>query len=160
MQDPHGKYVKRLNLPSFSEKTDDLKGSIRDDFDNIQELLDDSAFLNLFAAFENIAFRLVGTTTGEIRRIVKKDVSVQYPYFRCRESFIKDQNDIQNIRSLFALLENKINEDLYKKLYSIREHRNYIAHGKRPDVGQACNFPIHYVYITLSEILNIIKETD
>jgi len=53
------------------------------------------------------------------------------------------------------LLEKQIiNKELFNDLKAIREHRDYLSHGKRRNVGEQSKFTIEEIKNKLIEIIN------
>lgn len=72
-----------------------------------------------------------------------------------REQFVYDK--IDRLSGILYLLEGTISEDLIKKFKIIKDHRNYIAHGKRDVAPPAIEFKLHEIALILDTILNQIE---
>jgi hypothetical protein len=126
---------------------------IADYFDSLNERIKDHYILELIAAFEHIIFKRFENTSGEIKTIVKKQQSLP-PY---RSSFIKTEKDIHNLSGAREILESQISGKLYDNLKEITDHRNWLSHGKRRDVGKESLLSIEDIYEILTEIIEALR---
>jgi len=55
------------------------------------------------------------------------------------------------------LIENIIDSELFNKLEIVKNHRNYIAHGKRDSKPPAVEFPIDEIAIILDSVIGEIE---
>lgn len=147
------KFIQQIGLPVMGEKVKHQSDiHVKEYFDEeiLQSILD-YAFLEIVATFEKMFFLKIDNASGEIRRVVKDYYLASAPLSSLSRSFIKDKDDISSIAGIEKLLDGKIPEGLSGKLSAIREHRNWIAHGKR-SIGKSSTMTIQEVHDILQEI--------
>lgn len=97
--------------------------------------------LELTAAFERIIFNRLDNAYGDINRILTAEYEKRQrkgqpaPLNRCASSFIKNKEDIRNLRGAGKVLNNQLSSESLNELDEIIQYRNWLSHGKR-DVGQ------------------------
>ena len=148
-------FIQRFALPLQQAKvTSKAFVQIKEYFDEqLQQTIVDYALLDMVATFEKMLFLRIDNASGEIKRMVTEKYKAPAPLAKMSAAFIKDQADVYNLAGVTALLEGKIPPRLVSQLAAIREHRNWLAHGKR-SVGQPSTLTIHEVYKILQEILD------
>lgn len=104
--------------------------------DNLTTTVYENSVLSLVATFERVVFSKYRTSYGALKKVVSEFSAQPLDYFKSRENFIKD--NIDKLSGIIYLIEGNITGELMQKLKQIKDHRNYIAHGKRdvapPDV--------------------------
>lgn len=152
-------FIQRFALPIQGKKvTSKSSVHIKEYFDEkLQQTILDYAILEIVAAFEKILFLRIDNASGEMKRIVKERYKTPAPLAKMSGAFIKGKEGIYNLSGVIALLEGKIPPRLMSQLSAIREHRNWLAHGKR-SVGQPSTLTIREVYNILQEILENLFE--
>lgn len=152
-------FIQRFALPIQGEKvTSKSVVHIKEYFDEkLQQAILDYAILDIVATFEKILFLRIDNASGEIKKIVREKYKTPAPLVKMSESFVKGKEDIYNLSGVTALLEGKIPPRLISQLSAIREHRNWLAHGKR-SVGQPSTLTIQEIYNILQEILDNLFE--
>jgi hypothetical protein len=124
--------------------------------DNLTRTAYDNSVIALCATFERIVFAKYRTTYGNLKTVVKTNAQKPLDYFDSREKFIND--GIEYLSGIIYLLEGKIDNDLIYKLKAIKDHRNYIAHGKRDSVPPAVEYPIDVIASTLDDVVREIEK--
>lgn len=104
--------------------------------DNLTRTAYQNSVVSLVATFERVVFSKYRTSYGTLKNVVSKSDVRPLDFFKSRENFINDS--IDRLSGIIYLIEGHITKDLLQKLKQIKDHRNYIAHGKRdvapPDV--------------------------
>ncbi len=151
------KFIQKFQLPFVGEKVKHQSHiHVKEYFDEklLQSILD-YVFLDIVATFERMFFLKVDNASGEIRQIVKDYYLAPAPLSDISRGFIKNKDDISSIAGIEKLLDGKIPQRLSGKLSIIREHRNWIAHGKR-SIGKPSTMTVQEVHDILQEIWSII----
>jgi len=123
--------------------------------DNLTRTAYDNAVIALCATFERIVFAKYRTTYGTLKNLIKTNAHKPFDYFDSREKFIYDS--IQYLSGIISLLEGIIDNDLLNKLKTIKDHRNYIAHGKRDSAPPAFDYSIDEIASTLDDVVREIE---
>jgi len=147
------KFIQQIGLPVMGKKVKRQSSiHVKEYFDEelLQSILD-YAFLEIVATFEKMFFLKIDNASGEIRRVVKDHYLASAPLSSLSRSFVKNKDDISSIAGIEKLLDGKISVRLSGKLSAIREHRNWIAHGKR-SVGNSSTMSIQEVHDVLQEV--------
>ena len=139
---------------------------IDDYFDSLKIKITELYTLDIIATFEQILFDIIDNTSGEIKSIVKNEYNRRYQkkdkpirLYKSAASFIKNKEDIHNLSGAKKILENVIKDKLlFEDLKKIIEHRNWLSHGKRFDIGKESTFKINEIHNKLIKMLEIIKE--
>jgi hypothetical protein len=104
--------------------------------DNLTRTAYENSVVSLVATFERVVFAKYRTSYGTLKNVVSASAVRPLDYFKSRENFINDS--IDRLSGIIYLIEGHITNELLQKLKQIKDHRNYIAHGKRdvapPDV--------------------------
>jgi len=104
--------------------------------DNLTRTAYENSVVSLVATFERVVFAKYRTSYGTLKNVVSASATRPLDYFKTRENFIYD--NIDKLSGIIYLIEGHITTELLQKLKQIKDHRNYIAHGKRdvapPDV--------------------------
>jgi hypothetical protein len=123
--------------------------------DNLTRTSYENAVVSLVATFERIVFSKYRTSYGKLRSIVNSHSTKPLDYFASRERLVNDK--IDRLAGIFYLIDGIIDHELFNKLKTIKDHRNYIAHGKRESQPPAVEFTIHEIVLILD---NVIKEIE
>lgn len=117
--------------------------------DNLTRTAYENSVVSLVATFERIVFAKYRTSYGTLKNVVSVNATRPLDYFRSRENFIN--GNIDRLSGIIYLIEGHVAVELVQKLKLIKDHRNYIAHGKRdvapPDVE-----------LTLDEMAKVLDE--
>ncbi|MDM8552910.1 hypothetical protein QUF72_22715, partial [Desulfobacterales bacterium HSG2] len=68
-------------------------------------------------------------------------------------TFIKTKDDIHNLSGIRKILESQLSKKLNEELKEITEHRNWLSHGERDDVGKQSSLRIKDIYDILTDII-------
>jgi hypothetical protein len=117
--------------------------------DNVTRTIYDNSVITLTATFERIVFAKYRTAYGVIKSTINTHSKKPLNYFDSKERFVNDQ--IDRLSGILFLIENIIDSDLFNKLKIIKDHRNYIAHGKRDSQLQ----PLNILLILLLQFLMV-----
>lgn len=123
--------------------------------DHITRTAYENSVVSIVATFERVIFAKYRTSYGTLKNIVSVNAAKPLDYYKARENFINDS--IDKLSGIIYIIEGHITSELLQKLKQIRNHRNYIAHGKRdvapPDVG----FRLDEIVKILDEVIREIE---
>ena len=144
-------------VPEDIKRVYSLKQARASDFvSNLAEINYESALITLVATFEKIVFAKYRTSYGEIRSVVNTHTPDTMDYYSSRESFVND--GIDKLSGIIHLIESRLSTELVDKLKKIKEHRDYIAHGKRFSLPSSVNFSLEEIVVTLDNIVTEIQK--
>jgi uncharacterized protein YutE (UPF0331/DUF86 family) len=146
-------------LPTFLSKTYSLKETKALAFvKNLDRTVYESNVVALVSTFERIVFAKYQTTYGTVKSIVTSQSKKPMDYFDSKERFVNDS--IDKLSGILFLLEGLIDNELFKKLKLLKDHRNYIAHGKR-DLKDIKPPSVEFTLDEITTILDdVIKEIE
>jgi hypothetical protein len=119
--------------------------------DNLTRTSYDNSVITLVATFERVVFAKYKTTYGTIKNLVGKHATKPLDYYRTRENFV--YGNIDNIAGIINLIEGHLSKNLLEKLKLIKDHRNYIAHGKRDFTPPAVELKLSEIAKTLDDVI-------
>ena len=125
------KYVAEFNLPILGKKFKNYHNEIDEYFDNLSDIILEYSFLELFASFEAIIIEKIKLASGEMKKTLNTNYDGSFPFISYEERFVKNEDDLSSLNKILKLLENKIDNELFKKLKIIVKYRDKLAHGKR-----------------------------
>jgi len=156
----NGAKSKYENADKFKIATGNKKNrvkAIEKHFDKLKTDIKEFYILNIITTFEKIIFKKIQQAHGDIENIIvkgyeKRIKNKEKVCFRySAKSFIKSDTDIFSLGGAIKLLEKQIiNKELFNDLKAIREHRDYLSHGKRRNVGEQSKFTIEEIKNKLS----------
>ena len=123
--------------------------------DQITRTAYENSVVSLVSTFEKVVFAKYRTTYGELKTVVRDNSQESINYYKSREKFINDS--IDKLSGIIYLIEGHISPDLLKTLNQLREHRNYIAHGKRDAKPPAVEMKIADIAKTLDDVIREIE---
>jgi hypothetical protein len=126
--------------------------------DAIEIQVYDTSLVALVTTFEKVAFAKYRTSYGTIKTVVAEKAEHPLDYFASRERFIN--TSIDKLAGIFFLIEGIIDADTMQKLNVIKEHRNYIVHGKRDSAPPAFEYDIDTVARFLDKAITEISVRD
>lgn len=139
-------------VPSHLAGVYSTKMKLATDFvDAVSRTSYEGAVVLLVATFERVVFSKYRNSYGLLKTVVKNHSSRPLDYFQSREKFVNDS--IDRLAAIIALLDGIINPDLMQKLNTIKEHRNYIAHGKRDAAPPAVEYSIEDLTKILDDVI-------
>ena len=97
--------------------------------DNLTLMTYENAVIALVATFERVVFAKYRTAYGTIKKLVNSHSKKPLDYFDSRERFVND--GVDKLSGIIYLIDGIIDNKLLNELKIIKDHRNYIAHGKR-----------------------------
>jgi hypothetical protein len=115
----------------------------------------DSAVVNLVAVFERVVFAKYKATYGALKGVVRNNAPYPLDYYRSRENFLN--GNIDRLSEIIYLIEGHIPAGLLQKLKLLKDHRNYIAHGKRDVAPPAVEMKLADIAKTLDEVIREIE---
>lgn len=124
--------------------------------DNLEKAAYEGAVLNLVSEFERVVFEKYKNSYGILKKIVGENAVRPFDFFKSRENFINDK--IEYLAGILNLLEGHISNDLFLKLKVIKDHRNYIAHGKRDSKPPAYEFKLDEMVKILDDVILEIED--
>ncbi len=123
--------------------------------DQITRTSYESSVVSLVSTFERIAFAKYKTTYGTLKTVVKDNSPNFIDYYNSRESFLN--GNIDKLSGIIYLIEGQISIELMQKLKLLKDHRNYIAHGKRDVAPPAFEMKLADIAKTLDEVIREIE---
>lgn len=123
--------------------------------DNLTRTAYENSVVTLVATFERVAFAKYKTTYGTIKNLVGKQATKPLDYYTARESFIF--GNIDKLAGIIGLIEGYLSAELLEKLKIIKDHRNYIAHGKRDTAPPVVELKLYEIAKTLDEVIKEIE---
>lgn len=156
LSDKTNKYIFSLGGNLLGNKTKSNRSKeIELFFDNLQQDLIDSYFINIVATFEKIIFSIIPNAVGDTRKIVNENYDDKKPFKPMIDRFVKDTNDFNNLSNIKELLRGKIASDLYEVFDEIINYRNRIAHGKR--FGEETTLNLEDLTCNLDSIIQLVS---
>jgi hypothetical protein len=151
----NNKFLETINFPFIGDiNVKKKQQDITSIFNNLLENINENAFLNIIAEFEKQVFIKIHNSSIKIKDVVNSNYQIEYPMFEFRAEFIKSSEDVFNLTGFNNFLDSHI--ELKKQLKEIILFRNYLAHGKRNDVGEPSNKTIEQSIKTLDNILKML----
>lgn len=115
----------------------------------------ENSIVTLVATFERILFAKYKTTFGALKIVVRDNSGEDVDFYKSRERFV--YGSIDNLYGLIGLIDGHVSKELIDKLKIIKNHRNFIAHGKRDYIPP----PVEFKLDEAAKILDdIIKEVE
>ena len=115
----------------------------------------EGSVVSLVSTFERVLFVKYKTTYGKLKTVVKDNAPNSMDFYKSRENFLN--GNIDKLSGIIFLIEGKISADLLQKLKLLKDHRNYIAHGKRDVSPPAVEMKLADIAKTLDEIIREIE---
>jgi len=123
--------------------------------DQIARTSYESSVVSLVSTFERVVFAKYKTTFGTLKNVVKDNSPNPMDYYKSRENFLN--GNIDKLSGIIYLIEGQISIDLLIKLKLLKDHRNYIAHGKRDVAPPAVEMKLADIAKTLDEVIREIE---
>ncbi len=123
--------------------------------DSLSRTAYENAVVSLVATFEKVVFAKYRTSYGTIKSLVSVNAVRPLNYFRSRGNFINDK--IDSLSGIIYLIEGHIDNELFATLKLIKDHRNYIAHGKREVTPPAVEMKLSEMAKTLDDVIREIE---
>jgi len=123
--------------------------------DNLTRTAYENSVVHLVATFERVAFSKYRTAYGKIKSVVADQVTKPLDYYKSRENFVN--GNIDKLSGLIYLIEGHLSSDLLHKLKLIKDHRNYIAHGKRDTAPPAIELKLSEMAKVLDDVIKEIE---
>lgn len=76
-------------------------------------------------------------------------------YYKSRELFLNVS--IDKLSGIIYLIEGHISSDLLQKLKKLKDHRNYVAHGKRDVASPAVEMKLDEIAKILDDVIREIE---
>lgn len=123
--------------------------------DQIARTSYESSVVSLVSIFEKVVFAKYKTTFGTLKTIVKDNSPYPMDFYKSRENFLK--GNIDKLSGIIYLFGAHISSDLLQKLKLLKDHRNFIAHGKRDVTPPAFEMNLADIAKTLDEVIREIE---
>ena len=123
--------------------------------DNLSRTAYEISVVSLVATFERVVFAKYRTSYGTIKSLVSENAIRPLDYFKSRENFINEK--IDRLSGIIYLIEGHIDTELLAALKLIKDHRNYIAHGKRDVAPPAVEMKLSEMAKALDEVIREIE---
>ena len=124
--------------------------------DSLTRTAYDNSVIALVATFERVVFAKYKTSYGSIRNTVITHSVKPLDYYNSRAKFIND--GVEYLAEILHLLEGIIDDTLFDKLRILKDHRNYISHGKRGAKPPAVEFTLDQIATTLDGVIREIEK--
>jgi hypothetical protein len=119
--------------------------------DNLTRTAYENSVVSLVATFERVVFAKYRTSYGTLKNVISKSAVRPLDYYKSKENFIN--TDIDSLSGIIYLIEGHITSELMLKMKQIKDHRNYIAHGKRDVAPPSVELKLDEVAKVLDEII-------
>ena len=123
--------------------------------DNLTRTAYENSVVTLVSTFERVAFAKYKTSYGTIKNVVTTHSTRPLDYFKSRENFVN--GSIDKLSGIIYLIEGHLSTELLDKLKILKDHRNYIAHGKRDSAPPAVEMKLSEIAKTLDEVISEIE---
>jgi hypothetical protein len=123
--------------------------------DNLTRTSYENSVVTLVATFERIAFAKYKTSYGTIKNVVANHSVKPLDYFKSRENFVN--GSIDKLSGIIYLIEGHLTLELLESLKIIKDHRNYIAHGKRDSAPPSVEMKLSEIAKVLDEVIREIE---
>ncbi|NVO10407.1 MAG: hypothetical protein HXX16_10640 [Bacteroidales bacterium] len=123
--------------------------------DNLSKTAYESSIVTIVATFERVVFAKYKTAYGTIKNVVRNHSTKPLDYFNSRENFVN--GNIDKLSGIISLIEGHLSNDILEKLKIIKDHRNYIAHGKRDIAPPSVEFRLDEVAKILDDVIKEIE---
>jgi hypothetical protein len=123
--------------------------------DQIARTAYESSVVSLVSTFERVVFAKYKTTYGRLKTVVKDNSPISMDFYKSRENFLN--SNIDKLSGIIFLIEGQISGDMLHKLKLLKDHRNYIAHGKRDVAPPAVEMKLEDIAKALDEIIREIE---
>ena len=138
---------------------DDTKKKNKEDallskFKELSQIHRDNTILIIVAEFERLVFEKIKSSSVLIKDVVENGYVVGQPMHDFKVSFIKEEEDIFNLKGFNSFLTSHPNHKA--ELQEIIDFRNYLAHGKRIKVGKPSNMTLEQIVTKLDSILYLL----
>ncbi len=144
-----------IKFPFIGEiKAKNKEDSLKIKFSEISQFLRENTMLIIVAEFERLVFEKINDSSVLIQNVVDNGYLSGQPMHQFRTSFVKEENDIYNLKGFNAFLT--IHPNIKIDLQEIIDFRNYLAHGKRLKVGKNSNKTLEQIITTLDNILSLL----
>ncbi len=123
--------------------------------DNLTKIAYENSVVSIVATFERVIFAKYRTTYGSIKKLVSTNAAKPLDYFKSKENFINDK--IDKLSGIIYLIESYLPPQLLQQLKVIKDHRNYIAHGKRDVAPPSVEMELNIMAKLLDDIIREIE---
>ena len=150
------KYYLDKIVPEGISRTYSQKDKTAKEFaDNLVRTSYENSVISIVATFERVVFAKYRTAYGTIKNVIRDNATKPLDYFKSRENFVKD--NIDRLSGIILLIEGQLSPELLTRLKNIKDHRNYIAHGKRDVAPPATEFTLQDMAKILDEVIDEIE---
>lgn len=123
--------------------------------DNLTRTAYENSIVSLVATFERILFAKYKTSYGSIKSVIANYAVKPLNFYKSRELFVN--GNIDKLSGIIYLIEGHLSSELLEKLKVIKNHRNYIAHGKRDTAPPAVEMKLSDIAKILDEVIKEIE---
>lgn len=148
-------YIDKIVPEQLSKKYSQKDKTALTFSDNLTRTAYENSVVSLVATFERVVFAKYRTTYGTLKNVVSTNAVKPLDYYKSREKFIND--NIDRLSGIIYLIEGHITNDLLQKLKQIKDHRNYIAHGKRDVAPPSIELKLDEMAKVLDEVIQEIE---
>lgn len=122
---------------------------------NLTRTVYENSVVTLVSTFERVAFAKYKTSYGIIKNVVASHSTRPLDYYKSRENFVN--GSIDKLSGIIYLIDGYLSTELLGKLKILKDHRNYIAHGKRDAAPPAVEMKLSEIAKTLDEVISEIE---
>jgi len=117
-----------LGLTKQFRTRNEVEKDIQDAFEDLTNLINHLAIIDMAAAFEGYLRPRLGTAIGEARRLLRENYELE-PFLQSREKLVHETDDFQGLARIRELIGGHLSAETSATLSQIREDRNNFAHG-------------------------------
>lgn len=154
ISDKTDKYLNELGVDIIGNQKKQRENMIKEYFDKVQKDLENNTILNLVATFEKLIFHNIPTAINNSKEILNTHYGERDAFSSSIKSFVKSQQDINNVSGIQNILSGNIPVTLENKLKEIIGYRHRIAHGKR--FGKESQMTVFETLEILDEALEVV----
>src|SRR5258708_11295462 len=136
---------------SLSGKYSKKENTALEFLDNLAKTSYDSSIVALVATYEKVVFSKYKTAFGTIRGVVATKAEKPLDYYLMREKFV--DGSLDKLHLIIELIKEHVDVDLIKDLKTIKEQRDYIAHGRRFGIPPPIDMALQEVALVLDKII-------
>jgi hypothetical protein len=124
--------------------------------DNLSRQSYEALLISLVSTFERVVFAKYKTTYGEIKKIAENHTPKSIDYYKSRQDFV--EGSIDKLHKIIILMGKQISPSSLQILNDIKDHRDFIAHGKRFGKEPPVKMKLEEIALALDKIITEIEK--
>jgi hypothetical protein len=116
-----------LGITERGELKADAVHQIEEAFSDLEALVNHLTILDMAAAFEKMFNARIATAVGEARKTLRG--KHRGPVLAGRDGIVREMEDFRGLSNITNLIGADLDEQVKKRIESVRENRNRFAHG-------------------------------